>query len=284
MESPIIKLTWPEVRSRLVRATFAFPSSATYFGIPRGGSIVAALTGRMADTPEHADVLIDDIVDSGKTRTEWHNRFPEKPFVTLWDKMNGDPRVWVQFPWEPDADKDIADTVIRQLEFIGEDPNRDGLKETPQRVIKALKELTRGYQEDPAQILSKVFIEPYDEMVVLKDIEFWSLCEHHLLPFHGKLHIGYIPSGRIIGISKLARLAECFTRRLQVQERMTQQIAQAIQTHLQPLGVGVIAEATHLCMAMRGVKEPANMVTSCLLGIMRDSARPEFLRLFNGKS
>lgn len=276
----MIKLSWTEVFSRIERQTSR--CRGTFYGIPRGGMVVAGLTGRPAERPEDAAFLIDDIVDSGKTRALWSARYPDKPFLALWDKTNGDPHEWVQFPWEHPGERDIEDTVIRQLEFIGEDATREGLIETPRRVIKALGEMTRGYKEDPAEILSKVFTQDYDEMVVLKDIEFWSLCEHHLLPFHGRIGIGYIPRGKIVGISKLARLVKCYSRRLQVQERMTQQIARAIDQHLKPLGVGVIAEATHLCMAMRGVEEPANMVTSCLLGVLRESARPEFLRLFNG--
>jgi GTP cyclohydrolase I len=274
------KLTWRAIRE-LVRE---LPPGRPY-GVPRGGAILAALTGREVDSPDEADFILDDIIDSGKTRDYWRNLYPAKPFFGLIDKSSIHKQMgWVQFPWEHDGARDIEDTVIRQLEFIGEDVTRDGLIETPKRVIKALGELTQGYKESPAEILSKVFDEKYDEMVVLKDIEFWSLCEHHMLPFHGKVHIGYIPQGKIVGISKLARLVKCFSRRLQVQERMTQDIAKAIEAHLKPLGVGVIAQATHLCMAMRGVNEPANMVTSCLLGAFRDSARQEFLRLFDGNT
>lgn len=278
----MIKLPWSDVYERLHHITLNCPPDRKFYGIPRGGAVVAGLTGRPAERPEDAAYLIDDIVDSGRTRDRWMARYPGKLFYTLWDKTKGDSREWVQFPWEHDGAKDIEDTVVRQLEFIGEDPAREGLRETPARVIKSLGELTKGYQDDPARILSKVFRQDYDEMVVLKDIEFWSLCEHHLLPFHGRIGIGYIPQGKIVGISKLARLVKCYSRRLQVQERMTIEIAKAIETHLKPLGVGVIAQATHLCMAMRGVEEPANMVTSCLLGAFRDTARPEFLRLFDG--
>ncbi len=275
----IQKLTWDQVKMMLVN----LPAGRMY-GVPRGGAIVAGLSGRAVESPEDADFIVDDIIDSGRTRDFWMTK-TGKPFVALVDKTASQKETgWIQFPWEHEGGKDVEDTVVRQLQYIGENPNRDGLKDTPHRVIKALCELTQGYQDDPAFILSKTFDgEKYDEMVVLKDIEFWSLCEHHMLPFHGRIGIGYIPSGKIVGISKLARLVKCYSRRLQVQERMTQQIAQAIQDHLKPVGVGVIAQATHLCMAMRGVEEPANMVTSCLLGAFRDSARPEFLRLFDGK-
>ncbi len=274
-------LTWSDIRRMMINLPEGRP-----FGVPRGGAIVAALTGHEADTPDEADYILDDLIDSGRTRAHWQNLYPSKPFIALIDKKKDMDLEWIQFPWEVEGKKDIEDTVVRQLEFIGEDPARQGLLETPARVIKALGEMTQGYQDKPELILSKVFDVKYDEMVVLKDIEFWSLCEHHLLPFHGRIGIGYIPSeiGGVVGISKLARLVKCYSRRLQVQERMTQEIAQAIQTHLKPMGVGVIAQATHLCMAMRGVEEPANMVTSCLLGAFRDTARPEFLRLFDGKT
>ncbi len=278
MGCSMTQLTWQNIR----RMVAGLPDGMPY-GVPRGGAIVAALTGRNVDCPEDADYILDDVIDSGKTRDFWKAK-TGKPFVALVDKTNGWTREWVAFPWEQEPDKDIEDTVIRQLEFIGEDPTREGLRDTPRRVIKALSEMTQGYHEDPALILSKVFTLPHDEMVVLKDIEFYSLCEHHLLPFHGRIHVGYIPGGKIIGISKIARLVKCYTRRLQVQERLTEEIAKAIDEHLKPQGVGVVAVATHLCMAMRGVQEPANMVTSCLLGLMRTSARGEFLRLFDGKS
>ncbi len=272
-------LTWADIRKMAIKLPPGRP-----YGVPRGGAILAALTGREADTPDEADYILDDLIDSGRTRAYWRSLYPSKPFHALIDKQRNGDLEWITFPWEVEGKKDIEDTVVRQLEFIGEDPTREGLLETPARVIKALGEMTQGYQDSPELILSKVFTQDYDEMVVLKDIEFWSLCEHHLLPFHGRIGIGYIPAGKIVGISKLARLVKCFSRRLQVQERMTQEIAKAIQSHLKPLGVGVIVQATHLCMAMRGVEEPANMVTSCLLGAFRDTARPEFLRLFDGKT
>jgi len=273
------KFTWADVRHLMKQLPKGRP-----FGVPRGGAIVAALTGQEMEYPDEADYILDDIIDSGRTRIFWQNAFPDKPFIALLDKTRDKTLGWVQFPWEHDGAKDIEDTVVRQLQFLGEDAAREGLKETPRRVIKSLQELTQGYKDDPAAILAKVFTQDYDEMVVLKDIEFWSLCEHHMLPFHGRVHIGYIPQGKIVGISKLARLVKCYSRRLQVQERLTIEIARAIETYLKPLGVGVVAEATHLCMAMRGVEEPANMVTSCLLGVFRKEARPEFLRLFDGKA
>lgn len=175
--------------------------------------------------------------------------------------------------------KDQAEAAISQmLLYIGENPDREGLKKTPHRVAKAFLELTEGYQQDPREILSTTFSESYNDMVVVRDIEFWSLCEHHLLPFHGRATVGYIPKDRVVGLSKIGRLVQCFSRRLQVQEKMTQQIAYSMMEHLNPQGVGVIVKASHQCMAMRGVKAPAEMVTSCLLGQFLDpTTRNEFL-------
>lgn len=169
------------------------------------------------------------------------------------------------------------------LAGLGEDPSRPGLQATPDRVVRSLMEMTKGYREDPAAILSTTFEEPYEEMVVVAGIEFWSLCEHHLIPFHGTAAIGYIPSGRVVGLSKLPRLVHCFAQRLQVQERLTEQIARAIDEHLKPKGVGVLMRAEHLCMKARGVKSTGTTTTSCLLGAMYETAaRAEFLTLASG--
>jgi len=169
------------------------------------------------------------------------------------------------------------------LSRIGEDPERDGLKRTPERTAKAMRFLTRGYREDPAQLLRGALFEvDYDEMVIVKDIEMFSLCEHHLLPFYGKVHVAYLPKGRVIGLSKIPRLVDAFARRLQVQERLTKQIADAIQDAIEPLGVGVVIEARHLCMMMRGVeKQHSATVTSSMLGAFRNEheTREEFLSL-----
>jgi GTP cyclohydrolase I len=169
------------------------------------------------------------------------------------------------------------------LEHIGEDVERDGLKRTPERTAKAMQFLTRGYNEDPAQLLRGALFEvDYDEMVIVKDIEMFSLCEHHLLPFYGKVHVAYLPKGRVIGLSKIPRLVDVFARRLQVQERLTKQIADAIQDVIEPIGVGVVIEARHLCMMMRGVeKQHSATVTSTMLGAFRDEqqTREEFLSL-----
>ncbi len=177
----------------------------------------------------------------------------------------------------------IADIVRRMLTAIGEDPNREGLRKTPERFEKAFRFLTSGYHQDPEKIFNgAMFSVCYDEMVVVKDIELFSLCEHHLLPFFGKCHVAYIPDKKVIGLSKIPRLVNMFSRRLQIQERLTSQIAKAIQEKISPVGVGVIIEARHLCMVMRGVeKQNSQAVTSAMLGAFRDNkqTRDEFLAL-----
>jgi len=181
-----------------------------------------------------------------------------------------------------------ADLVREMLVRLGEDPKREGLARTPERVQRAMEFLTKGYAEDPAAMLkSALFTVDYDEMVIVKDIEMFSLCEHHMLPFFGKVHIAYIPKGKVIGLSKLPRLVEMFSRRLQVQERLTTQIAETIQSVIEPQGVGVVVEARHLCMMMRGVeKQHSSAVTSCMLGCFRSEreTREEFLSLVRGKN
>ena len=188
----------------------------------------------------------------------------------------------------PSSDEDELEALVRrQLALLGEDPDREGLVRTPHRVARSLAWLTRGYAQTPQSAVGEgVFAEAHDHMVMVRDIELYSLCEHHLLPFFGKAHIAYIPDGRILGLSKLPRLVEVFARRLQVQERLTAQIADAVQEVLGPRGVGVVIEAVHLCMMMRGVeKQNSKTITSALLGSFRDDAktRDEFLRLAHGR-
>jgi GTP cyclohydrolase I len=178
--------------------------------------------------------------------------------------------------------------VRRILELLGEDPEREGLVRTPERVANALAWLTRGYALEAEQVVGEaVFEEAHESMVMVRDIELYSLCEHHMLPFFGKAHIAYIPDGRIVGLSKLPRIVEVYARRLQVQERLTEQIAEAIEAALQPHGVGVVIEAYHLCMMMRGVeKQNSKTITSALRGSFRSDARTrdEFLQLAHGSS
>ncbi len=177
----------------------------------------------------------------------------------------------------------IEEWVAKILKELGEDVHREGLERTPERVAKALKFLTSGYQQDVKDVLNDaLFVENYDEMVVVKDIDVMSLCEHHLLPFVGKCHVAYLPGKKIVGLSKIPRLVEMFSRRLQVQERLTTQIAQTLQEALKPRGVAVVIEAIHLCMVMRGVeKQNSKAVTSAMLGAFRDrpETRAEFMEL-----
>ncbi len=184
-------------------------------------------------------------------------------------------------------DKRFPEVVKELLMLLGENPTREGLQRTPVRVMKSLQYLTQGYQMDPKEILKNaIFKEPYDEMVIVKDIEIFSLCEHHLLPFYGKAHIAYIPNGKILGLSKIPRIVEVFSKRLQVQERLTTQIAECLMHALNPKGVAVVIEALHLCMSMRGVrKADAYTITSSMLGAFRKDARSrsEFLSLIRLK-
>jgi GTP cyclohydrolase I len=185
----------------------------------------------------------------------------------------------------PKKDQPIAPLVKQILERLGEDPQREGLARTPERVERALQFLTSGYGADVNEVVNgALFAVKYDEMVIMKDIEFFSMCEHHMLPFFGKVHVAYIPRDKVIGLSKLPRIVDVFARRLQIQERMKQQIAQTIQEMIEPVGVGVICEARHFCMMMRGVeKQHSGAVTSAMLGAFRNrkETRDEFLSLVN---
>jgi GTP cyclohydrolase I len=185
-----------------------------------------------------------------------------------------------------EAQNGIEDNVRRILEYVGEDPDREGLAKTPARVARAYAYLTKGYAEDPKAVINQaMFTEDYQEMVLVKDIDFFSLCEHHLLPFYGRAHVAYLPKHRIVGLSKVARLVEVFSRRLQVQERLTTQLATTVMEELDPRGVGVIVRAEHLCMRMRGVEKQNSVVTtSAMLGAFRSNqaTREEFITLVNG--
>jgi GTP cyclohydrolase IA len=190
----------------------------------------------------------------------------------------------------PDAEISVQEAVRVLLKHIGEDPEREGLRRTPERVARALEFLTRGYHEDPKAAINGALFEEedYQEMILCKDLDFYALCEHHMLPFMGKAHVAYLPKRRIIGLSKLARMVEIYARRLQVQERLTTQIAQTIMEELDPLGVAVVLEAEHLCMRMRGVEKQNSWVTtSAMLGVFRTNheSRQEFMQLLRrGKS
>ena len=269
------------------------------YGWPRGGIPCAYLVQRylkqldvaceIAEYPGVSDVVIDDLYDSGKTAAQIQKEYPNAKFYTLFDKRDFEKGAWLQFPWEVTAGIDASgdDIVIRLLQYIGEDPQRGGLVETPKRVLKAWREMTCGYNIDPHTLL-KTFedgAEGVDEMVTVQHIPVWSLCEHHMLPFFGHATVSYIPDKKIVGLSKLARVVDAFARRLQVQERLTNQIADLLQEELQPIGVGVHLRCRHLCMELRGVKtHDSQTVTTALRGVLKEdhAAREEFLRLTNG--
>lgn len=181
-------------------------------------------------------------------------------------------------------DQKIAELVSQLISLIGEDPQREGLQQTPRRVAKSYSHLFSGYKQNPADVVTVFDSENYDEMIIVKDIEFYSFCEHHMLPFWGKAHIGYIPTGKILGLSKVPRLVDIFARRLQNQERLTQQVATTIMDLVDARGVGVVLEARHFCMMARGVeKQQSSVKTSAMLGLFKqgDKTRSEFLKLIN---
>jgi GTP cyclohydrolase I len=319
-------LNWADVRiaSKDVavsindRLPFLHDRPVCLYGVPRGG-IPAALAVKsewerlpyfstkfphgikMVDEIHNADIIVDDLIDSGKTMETlyfaWDDNRPSHriigqwgpdgfPFFALFDKRKDQEQFWYVFPWEVDLgnkDSSAHDSVTRFLQAIGEDVQRDGLLETPQRVVKSWGHLYSGYRQDPADAL-KEFVDDCDEMVLLKNIEFYSTCEHHLQPFYGKAHIAYIPNGRVVGISKLARVLEIYARRLQIQERICQQVTSALNDHLQPKGAACILEGKHFCMMCRGVeKQGSTMITSSLTGAFREAVvRSELFSLIRG--
>lgn len=283
------------------------PHERILYGIPRGGIAPALMVAdainrsvpkglQMAfvtDDPDEAFFFIDDVIDSGSTRDHYVNTYgSDTAFLALFDKKAGRDQGWLVFPWEithGGDDQSDTDIIIRLLQTLGEDPQREGLLETPARVMKAWKEWSSGYEMDPKTIL-KTFKDGADgvnELVIVHDIPVVSKCEHHLADIIGLAQVGYIPDGNIVGLSKLARLVECFARRLQVQERLTNQIADALMEHVQPKGVGVLITAGHACMSTRGVKiHGSETTTSALRGCIFDepAARHEFMLLANRRS
>jgi len=257
------------------------------YGVPRGGVYVAALLAspriEIVEEVENADVIVDDIIQSGQTE-EHHNKFG-LPFLSLIDKrcMDWD-NVWISFPWERmrNRDEGIEHNVTRILQHIGEDPSREGLLDTPKRVAQAYETMFGGYGKD-IQSCGTIFTkDTHDEMVLVKDVEFYSTCEHHMLPFFGVAHIAYIPNKSLLGISKLARVLEIFARRLQIQERLCVEVTSAITDLVKPLGAACVLEAKHLCMMARGIeKQNSTMTTSSLVGVFKKDAqtRQEFMNL-----
>lgn len=274
-----VKITWKEIYLRVNSLIDSLDNkNIKIYGIPRGGQIIAGLTGLAVDTPEEADIIVDDLIDSGATYKKWLAKYPDKEFVFLFNKDIEFEKTWIEFPWELEGEKEVEDNVIRLLEFFGEDVKREGLKETPKRFVKFFKEFL-----NPPEWNCTVFdSEGYDEMIVQSNIPFHSLCEHHIAPFFGEGFIAYIPNKKIVGLSKLARTLETFSRKLQNQERITNQVAEFLQKELNPLGIAVVLRAKHMCMEMRGVKKhDTYTTTSKMMGVFKDdiNARQEFLNL-----
>lgn len=261
--------------------------------VPRGGVPVAYMLGnhitnmQIVESPHDADIILDDIVDSGITKKRYNDEYPNATFYALIDKQLECEFKdhWVVFPWEMDDETaSVGDNVIRLLQYIGEDPTRQGLLDTPKRVVKAWEFKTSGYGKKASSIL-KCFedgAESCDQMVVRRSIPFYSQCEHHLEPIIGHCTIAYIPEGKIVGLSKMDRLCDMFARRLQVQERLTNQIADAMFENLKPLGVGVWISARHLCVESRGVcNTNSETITQALRGnfLTDPTVRAEFMGL-----
>lgn len=280
-----VDLTWNDVFRKLNHVS-AEMSEGRVYGVPTGGMILTGLTNNATTlTLSAADFILDDIEDSGKTRKYYEERCPQAKFIPLFH-INEFPGKWVTFPWErehPAGPKTAEGNITRLIQSIGEDPSRDGLKDTPRRVIKSFQELYSGYGKDTKDIFTVFKNDGYKSMVVLKDIEMYSMCEHHMLPFYGKAHVAYIPNnGKIVGISKLARLVDIYARRLQVQERICEQVVGALMDYLAPKGAACVIEAVHMCMLMRGVgKQNSVMVTSSLRGefIEDPAVKEEFMQL-----
>lgn len=270
-------ITWAEIKQRLTEQR-ASPFKKWY-GVPRGGQYIAALMNPV-DTPEEADVIVDDLIDTGVTRDRYRELYPDKPFFALFDKTT-EPElagVWLRFPWEKPGDIEVQENVTRLIQYF-DDANRSGMKDTPRRYVKFLNEFLHP---EPFN-LTTFDSEGADEMIVVSNIPFFSLCEHHLAPFFGTASIAYIPNDtQIVGLSKIPRVLEMFARRFQNQERITTQVAEYLNEHLNPKGVAVVLKARHLCVEMRGVKKhDVWTTTSKLMGVFKDNpdARREFLSL-----
>jgi GTP cyclohydrolase I len=299
------RVEWKEITALSERVAAAHASKHVeggVYGIPRGGCVPAALIASfmklpLLDAPVSGCLVVDDIADSSATISRVTASVGQGVLAAA---LFGRPSIpvtehlfiasatddWLIFPWEAN-EAPGEDAITRLLQAIGEDPSRDGLRDTPARVIRAWKELTSGYSADVTGILARTFVSSFDEMVIVRDIPFVSTCEHHLMPFHGKATVGYLPRGGVVvGLSKIARVVDAFARRLQIQERMTEQIAASLTDALQPLGVGVIVTAEHECMACRGVnKTGISVTTSAMLGVFRSNpeARSEFIALTGGR-
>lgn len=309
------EVSWPAlyiaaehlIRYDVDKIVRAFPQKYVWraYGVPRGGVYASLifcdvanryfsnrslkLQFQVTEDIKEADFVIDDIIDSGNTKLRFERYQMSKGqyfFALLNPQESEKSKYWYVFPWEKEKNEQgPEDNIVRILEYIGDDPSREGLKETPKRVVKSYEEIFAGYKQNPADVM-KVFSDgSCDEMVLLKDIEFYSVCEHHMQPFFGKAHIAYLPDQKVIGVSKLARVLDIYSRRLQIQERLTQQVTQALMEHLKPKGAACIIEAKHFCMVCRGVgKQNSTMITSSLEGAFKtdSTTRNEFLSMIRG--
>lgn len=284
-------ISWPELLHRLDKLVIEgiIKRDDKVYGVPKGGMIVAGFLAdrqriELTATPQTADVILDDIVDSGATRAKYETKYPHSRFIGVVDKTDdvefwnwGTGDEWIVFPWEadhPGGEDTVHQNIIRILQYLGEKPDREGLIDTPNRVVKSWAELYAGYSQKPEDVLTAFDSDGYDQIVLLRDIELYSTCEHHMLPFYGKAHVAYIPDKKVIGISKLARLVDIYARRLQIQERIGEQVTGALMDHLKPLGAACMIEAQHMCMCARGVgKQHSTMTTSSIRGAFaKDSA------------
>lgn len=274
------------------------PHFVAVYGIPQGGIPLAIVLANILKIPLVTEftfgqniLVVDDLIDSGTTIKKYNREaiavLGHKPLSPL---TSGIPlftgglltQEWIHFWYEPPITVDPERLITRMLEYIGENPNRDGLLETPARVIKSFKRIYGGYKQDPVKVMKTFDEKEHDEMVILKDITLHSTCEHHMLPFSGVAHIAYIPNGRVLGVSKLVRVLEIFSRRLQIQERICDQVTAALMEHLKPLGAACVISARHSCMTARGVEQQSSlMVTSSLKGVFLDKpeVRAEFISM-----
>lgn len=305
-------MRWDEIKASIKRLAYNIQTTpnvySSVFGIPRGGIHVAQELSKelnipIVSVPKTGTLIVDDIYESGRTLHNYASYHTAVIFVKKDKGISGLKKPtyfsdltdkWIVFPWETKdgVDEGIQTNVLRMIEYAGEDPSREGLRDTPKRFENAWNFYTSGYKQRLEDIAT-AFDNPsngkdgnpsIDQIVIIPKIDFYSLCEHHLAPFYGQVHIGYLPKKKVLGLSKFARITNMFSRRLQIQERLTQEIAEAIMTLVDPLGVGVVIRGVHLCMRSRGVeKQNSEMVTSVQLGYFRDKpeARAEFLSLLN---
>jgi GTP cyclohydrolase I len=291
----ITHLTHADIQEAADAIACCIPPRSRLYGVPRGGIPVAYLlagliSGQVVDSVEEADFVVDDLVDSGATRV----KYPTRQFLALFGRETLPPNTtvgmrrgrggWLVFPWEGTLEGSAEDICTRLLQFIGEDPTREGLRETPKRFLKAWRHFTKGYSQNPADMM-KVFedgAEECDEMVMVKSIPVWSHCEHHIVPVFGTATVAYIPDKKVLGLSKIPRLVDVFARRLQIQERLGNQVVDAMMEHLQPLGCGIVLRLRHLCMESRGIEIMGSETVTCALrGVFKSnsSTRAEFLAL-----